>query len=292
MSKPISSCWKRLVASLAILTAITPTTHGGSIVYEAAVLSKNPLLYWTFDESESAANAASLVNAAPENELAAQGNAGRIASNIGLGKAANFSGGGNFYAADLFGPSVLVVPSQLWAVEFWFNPASSGPQYLSESRRVSSNDPAMIYGYNLAGGDAPAFGFYNSSGNRDTGPLATGQWHHVVVAFYGNNSGFHDNLREIYVNGTLVVSDTTTGFSSGHSLEQFSIGSVVGGGDPFTGLIDEYAIYDIGANYSDFNARRAAVESIAQHYHLAIPEPASLSLLAIGGLLALNRRRF
>jgi len=278
-------------------TGSTPTN-----AYKQAVLADNPLLYWTFDETTG--NAQSLVNNTPANELSPQGDASRSPSHvtpngINLGNAAAFNGttGTQFLAADLFGgaggssdPGVDFIATQLWAVEFWFNTQSANSQYISESIGVGgSNDPGIIYGFNADGPDQ--LELFKGDRFGPTG-ISQDEWHHAVIAFYGNNSGFGDNLREIYVDGVLAFSDTTTAFSTGHSLEQYAIGNSVGGVNPFNGLIDEYAIYELG-NLPDLAARRAHVADIAAHFNatIPIPEPATILLLTAAAPLLLRRRR-
>ncbi len=276
---------------------------GPSQTYKDAVLADNPLLYWSFDENSG--NAQSLVNPSAANELVPQGSAGRVQSHItpggiDLGRAASFNGtdGTRFFAADLFGPGggpgVGFIGTQLWAVEFWFKTDSAGAQYLSESTGVGgNNDPGIIYGFNAGGPDQLEL----FKGDR-FGPTGVSQdeWHHAVIAFYGNSGGFADNLREIYLDGVLVATDTITGFSTGHSLGAYAIGatSVAGGVNPFSGMIDEWAIYELG-NLPDLDARRAHVADIAAHFNLrevnVVPEPASATLALLGGLALLRRRR-
>lgn len=267
--------------------------------YNDAVLSDNPLLYWTFDEASG--NAISQVNNTAFNELTPMGAATRApstmtAGGVSLGSAASFNGanGTRFRAADLMGPpngggapnaGTGFIGSQLWATEFWFNTSSSGAQYISESTGGGgNNNPSFIYGFNAGGPDELEM---FTGGRTGVANVSQNEWHHAVFAFYGNSGGFEDNLREIYLDGQLVQSDTTSTFSAGHALEGLSIGStdVSGGVNPFSGLIDEYAIYELG-DLPDLAARQAAVADIADHFNVApaaVPEPASiLAWIAIG----------
>lgn len=279
-----------LFACSATLTRATP--------YNNAVLADNPLLYWTFDEPGG--DAYSQVNNTAANQLAPLGNAMRASSHPALGSAASFDGsnGTGFKAADLFG-ATNYISSQLWAEEFWFKPANNTARYISEMQEIrdkapKGNGPAFIYGY---GAPAQTNALEINHPSQVTPRLGVqnvdpGSWHHVVFAFYGNKGGFATNLREMYVDGALVVSDTTSNFSTGHGLMQFVIGSDLGLTATFFGLIDEYAIYELGG-LADFNARQARVQSIAGHYAIVtIPEPSSMVLLGMGAIsLMVSRRR-
>lgn len=270
---------------MALLTATAALTANAAVTpYQQAVLDDSPLLYWTFDEASGGAH--SLVNDTPDNVLTPMGTATRGASTTtsggaSLGSAAQFNGttGDMFRAADLFGdptpgvnnnsPGQDFIATQIWAVEFWFNATNQPSQYFSETfdGGGNSNNPGLIYNFNP--GQVEMF----SAGQR-FGPtgIAPDQWHHVVFAFYGNNSGFGDNLREIYVDGVLTQ-DTTTAFSSGHGLQQITIGNAGNGTVPVNGMIDEYAIYELG-NLPDLAARRAHVADIVDHRNVSsVVEP-------------------
>ena len=285
-----------LIAILAFV--VTDTSHASA--YNDAVLADNPLLYWTFDEAGDKDNAKSLVNDMPSNELRAINGAGRAPSTsvggVSLGRAASFDGIGvsRFFADNLFspgtGPGEDFIATQQWAVEFWFKAERDGAQYLSETFAAGSNDPGIIYGFNGAASPTPELELFHGA-RTGAGPVSVGEWHHVVLAFHGNNSGFKDNLREIYVDGVLTA-DTTSAFSAGHGLNAIGIGNSTLGANPFLGLIDEYAIYELG-DITDLAERQAKVAAIAAHGDHLIPEPSSLLLAVLGfiGLGGCGRRR-
>lgn len=159
---------------------------------------------------------------------------------------------------------------------------------------ATANNPSYLYGYIGADPKSSLEVYSGPSGGTRLGTENTGAgtWHHVVFAFYGNKGGFADNLRELYLDGALKLSDTTSNFSTGHGLKDFAIGSTLGGLGPFLGQIDEWAIYELGG-LPDLAARQARVQSIAGHYAVAIPEPGSALLLGLGAvaLVAVGRRK-
>lgn len=289
-----------------ITLLIVPCSTEATTLYQDAVLADNPLLYWSFDEAGDSDPASSLVNGSSFNTLTAQGNASRVASTVttggvNLGRAASFDGsnGSMFSAADLFGdptpgfntsPGQDFIATQLWAVEFWFRGGAAN-QYFSEAADGAggTNNPGLIYNYS-GNGIVELFGGGGRTGTSGANGT-NGEWHHLVAAFYGNSGGFSDNLRELYIDGLLTQS-TTDAFSSGHGLAGIAIGNSLGGVDPMTGEIDEYAIYEIG-NLPNLAARRDHVANIAMHYSLAVPEPSVglLTGLSMCALLFCRRRR-
>jgi hypothetical protein len=293
----LSRCGRFAAGSLLAFAAFASAASGAS-PYNDAVLADGPLVYWTFDEASG--NAIEQINGAPTADMVAMGTATRGPSattfgGVGLGSAAIFDGspGGRFQAADVVpgnGPGAGFITSQRWAAEFWVNLGSSNPTYISEMySECCTNDASMIAGF------LPGFEMYSGgrTGNAAPVPLSPNTWHHVVAAFYGNSSGFADNLREIYVDGVLALSDTTSNFSSGHGLNAFAIGNAVAPADNAQPLmIDEYALYEMpgGGLLND----QLFVERIAGHAFAAVPEPSTIATCVTGlALLAAGaiRRR-
>jgi len=237
--------------------------------YDTSVLRDNPLVYWHFDEAGGNA-----INQAdpgdPNDALAPQGGATRvthtaIASGLPLGNAADFSGanGNRFYAPDIDGPAASggldFVPTQLWALETWFQiqgpnpPGTSRGDYLLEVIGPSgvTNNPGIIYDFNYGAGDQNKLELYRGNRTAGQGPtLNDTEWHHAVFAFYGNTGGFGIvDRQDFWIDGKLVASATGTNFSSGFGLVQLALGNTVaaGGVNGFQSRMDEVALYDIGA---------------------------------------------
>ena len=129
--------------------------------------------------------------------------------------------------------------------------------------------------------------FDGLDGRPTVAGFADGSLHHMV-ATYDSVTG----LKSIYLDGELIGQVNLGAgllITSGGLANAF-IGSSGGGSEPWSGLIDEFAIYRTALT----------AEEIAEHYRLvqhgtnyfgAIPEPGTISLLALGGLAIMRRRR-
>lgn len=243
-----------------IAASNTPGSSGLTS-YQQAVVADQPILYWTFDEAGDQAKAECLINPSAANELSAQGNATRVDSTTtgggaSLGRAASFdgSGGSRFFAPDLARSDP---PMSHYAVELWFRTSSSGAQYLSETftEGGTSNTSSLIYGY--GSGKFEIF-----SGDRSGTLVSANAWQHLVVGVYGAAE------PQFFVNGVLVANTAGGNFNSPWAFGAIAIGNATFANNPFTGQIDEYAIYDL-AGLPDTAARRAKVAMIAAHY--AVP---------------------
>jgi len=111
--------------------------------------------------------------------------------------------------------------------------------------------------------------------------LLDNQWHHLV-AICGIDGG---GGRKLYMDGVLV------GQHMGVAppiykpeAVPFSIGSHAYIGRTFIGMIDDVQVYDVALSVEE-------VVYLYDHPGLAVPEPATLCVLALGGLAFLRRRR-
>jgi hypothetical protein len=229
-----------------------PPLEGGAGAYRRAVLDRNPVFYWNFDEDSGPA--ADLISAQAENRLAPQGGAGRITSDLGLGMAADFDGtaGSRFFSNTL---AAAQTSYSHYAVEFWVrltNPAASA--YLIEGfdGGTLGNSPALIHGFN-----PNLEGFFSAGGRTGgTGPatLADTAWHHLVMEVDATA-----NTHSIYLDGEPA--GTFSG-SRPWRLPVLGVGSpALNTTQPMTGQIDELAIYNLaGASFGS--------QEIAGHFHI------------------------
>jgi hypothetical protein len=224
------------VVQLGIVAAEPPVAANA---YQQAVLDDGPLLYWTFDETDPIADAADVVWGFSSNDLRRQGAAGRVASPLGLGNAADFDGvaGSRFFTNTL---KLDAASYTHYAIQFWIRLADPVSRaYLFEcwsGNPAGTNSPAIIHGFNpnLEG----FFGGGGRTGNSGPATLNDMGWHHVVLEV-----NVPANTHSFYVDGTLAGM-----FPGARSwlLPALAIGSpAVNTDEPMIGQIDELALYDL-----------------------------------------------
>lgn len=138
-----------------------------------------------------------------------------------------------------------------------------------------TNGNSVTAGYGLFSyKEGLEFTFYSRGWQRTTPRVAVtaNQWHHVAGTFNGN-------ILYLYVDGEQRASLTYHGDITPASRYPLQI-AYWRSQNPhsFDGLIDEVRIYDVAL-------------SPAEIRELAVPEPGTLIILALGGLAALRRLR-
>ncbi len=288
------------VVGASIITAVLGVHVSSAVAgYSDAVLADNPLAYFRLNET-----AGSLVNS----EVGGHG--GSVIGTVGLADAgpqvAAFDGfdaantGATFVGADGngidlgAGISTAMVGASAITTEMWISKAAlSTGIYQDNAASVLYTDAAaganiVIRGNNLkvGGRSTSSDGFKSIAYGVNTSVSVPGDWYHIVgILDFANN----DIL--LYVNGVLVQSNTSAGFSqSTYASGSYStwtdrIGNVAGSGglpdNVITGAIDEVAYYN----------RALTAEEVSAHYDAAfVPEPVSSMLLGIGSLCYLSAR--
>jgi hypothetical protein len=141
---------------------------------------------------------------------------------------------------------------------------------------VDIYDPSATYGYDPLGG---------AQGNFDqlatpTGLFSVGNWAHVAMTF---NNGVVD----LYVNGSLEATHDFSAVSTSIGNTDYAlIGNSNDGSRYLKGYMDDYYYNDTAA-LSAHDVAFYSTHTLTD----AVPEPASLGLLAAGGLLLIRRRR-
>ena len=142
---------------------------------------------------------------------------------------------------------------------------------------TGTDNPFQIQHWNNSGykiyiklGDGKARGFGQNV-------LSDAEWHHLVVTRNGTNV-----LTDVavYVDG-VAMSQTALGTGSMSTADAIRIGARADGTQRADGGMDEVALFNTELSASD----------VTDLYNAAIPEPATMTLLGVGGLLALVRRR-
>ncbi|MFC1805643.1 LamG-like jellyroll fold domain-containing protein [Planctomycetota bacterium] len=240
----------------------------GAYVYDEAVLADNPMGYWRLNEPSGSTF----------NDLSPNGNNGAITGSVLLNKpgaladgnaAAEFAGG----TARFEGIAGL---RDNFSVEFWLNPqtrtnynqALGGDSNWAQFAFHTGNNGPVWTGTGCCGSDSR---FTNGDLPNDT--LELGKWQYFVFTYadvdatWGLATVYKD--AEILAQRNLRKGGTWTAFNLRSNLD---------------GLVDEVAIYDYALTG----------DQIAHHHLMStiqLPEPATLSLIALGGLGLLARRR-
>jgi len=108
-------------------------------------------------------------------------------------------------------------------------------------------------------------------------PLAFNKWYHIAATWASDAAG--DGTYTMYVGGTLVDSGTYSGLVA--LVMDADIGADGDGRQKgIKGLIDDVMLFSHVLNQSEI-----------QGLYSAIPEPATIALLGLGGLVLLRRKR-
>lgn len=156
-------------------------------------------------------------------------------------------------------------------------------------------------------GDSFHFGLNNTSGQLSnylnggnalvdstaTNPLTLDVWHHVAMTYDGNAKA-----HRLYIDGTLVAESLSTGLPSSMNAGENYLGIGVkvdtttgnpSGASPgyLDGAIDDLGLWDETLTQGQINT----IIANGNNGFSSIPEPSCLSLLGLGTLALLRRRR-
>ncbi|MDB5349626.1 MAG: cya 2 [Planctomycetota bacterium] len=146
----------------------------------------------------------------------------------------------------LLNPSVVTL-------EAWVRPDVANTFATIVTKEGVAGSGEIGYGFhqrNDGGGNNFAF-VVGTAGNDDfaysTTTIVPGHWYHLVGTFDGTT-------RNFYVNGQLESSSSTFSPVVLNSTAPLTIGHLTGGGDYFTGLIDDIAVYNHVLTYTELAA--------------------------------------
>ncbi len=239
--------------------------------YADSVKADNPVVYYRFEESPGATVAADS-SGAGNNGSYTNISLGNPSAAAMLGYSAGFSGSSSSYVAvPPLGSAIYSLGgsgNNQVTVEAWIDPAQlSGADSIYT---VDTYNTGILHF--LVNGSSIRFSVANNTPNDVNFPsspaIAIGQWAYLAVVYNDTVSN-----ATLYINGEPVSTNIYT-MAGPVSLDTAAIGVQTDGGDPpYSGLIDEFAIYT--------NALSAA--RVQEHYLAALAPLPSLSISKSGG---------
>ena len=188
--------------------------------------------------------------------------------------------GTNGYSGASTGTSLPTGGDNSYAVEAWLMPTSGDARWY-----LGQEEPYYMVQQPLFGGGGsslqPEVWHTGGTGAQASTAIATGEWTHLVASVDGANATF-------YINGEPAGGGGIYGDSgvSSNGMTLFGKRANTSDTDPFRGRLSILRVYD------EPMSRSAVLESFRSDYDYFnyVPEPGTLALLAVGGLLALRRR--
>ena len=227
--------------------------------------------HWTFDETSGAA-------------LDSSGNGfnGSIVGTVTQGQTGKIGGAYSFAGAGWVDFGVGTVTAQITnfpiSISYWIQSTSAVTTECAVWMGKRGTDQQYLQtGMKLGNANAAYRNndFDNAVAWKDNGATHTeadGAWHHIVAVYPDTT------VRHLYVDGVLADSTTfTQAYYTG--TNQVAVGNNNRRStltDPFDGLIDDVRIYNHVLSDAEIHA---------------LPEPATMLLLGLGGLLAGRKRR-
>jgi hypothetical protein len=288
--------WSLTVLVAAFVGCFALTATAWADAYSTAVLADNPFGYWRMQETEgdgvnSGSDTTTLQHSADGITLDFAGPSGDLfpgfdSNNNSTYYSGNTAGNGFSRIGDETKPADYAYDmTGALTVETWIKAAdvsTTGNRVIMADFHNTNNHRAfMLYQngsslrFSVSGDGATAITLNKS------GALTADTWLHVVGVFRPSEA------IELYLNGELISSNTSdipaSLFNSKYSSYVGAQWTSYNSGSWFQGGIDEAAIYDTALS----------AEQIKNHYDAAtvVPEPGSLTLITLGGLLFARRRR-
>ena len=240
----------------------------------AGSASAGLVAHWTFDEGT-----------------------GTTVTDLANGNVGTFGGGGVTFSSTVptaigSGTSVsfstannqIVVPDSAslsltsdFSIAVWINPIDDS----GSARNIVAKGGNAAYRYRLSGNEGQWMLLNDGAGsppyqlfNGAAGTIVTnGAWNHIAVT-----TDFTANELKFYLNGNLADTKTITETGVVDTAGDFLIGNyIAGNAESYRGLMDDLRIYDHALSVGEVSA--------------LVPEPSSLALLSLSGLLIARRRR-
>ena len=288
------------VFALFLITLALPSHLRADTAYTTIVSNEAPVLYWNFDEGSGPAKQIMPLSAPPiTNSLSPVLSATRVdhaslGDGLKLGNAIHFQYAADCFAGGLNTTTPLLQPP--YALEFWVQVdlGDTNTQRFDYLMGFGTgNYPAVLYDYNTP---RLSFEMYSQDAGRSAvGPtIADVNWHHIVMAYYGDGTTGVGNRLSFYVDGTNASPDVRGTFHRALDLTTLTVGTVSTNDHQhgFLGSVDELAIYNLHnlTNEADITAKVSAIS--ANHFALATsaasPEAYTQGVLADSPFLYWN----
>lgn len=278
-----------LTAGLAgLVNAQTPTQ------YSQSVSNDRPVFYWNFDGGSGPASQQMPLSWAPatsQNDLiptttnlSMRVSHTSLADGLALTNAAVFDGTNSFGVTGLYLPTTQLRGP--YAVEMWMRADGNAQQNGQYLIGFGNGSPGIIYNYNQY-----FLELYAGAGGRTglSGPAITDtNWHHILFVYYGNGTDGVADRVDAYVDG-VDTSIPGAGITAPANLQTIHVGAADAAGDnPFTGDLDEVAIYDLSQLTSEAAVTAAVSAMVTNHIAAATAGDYDSQVLADQPLLYWN----